>query len=80
MMMNKTNFIRAVLVVFWLLLLTRIPAFMTENLDVITIVSTVVELGFFIWGIFILRNQTGQQPNDPPGANSTVCCPAAPLP
>jgi len=54
-MMNKTNYIRAVLVVFWLLFLTRIPAFMTGNLDVITIVSTVVELGFFIWGMWILR-------------------------
>lgn len=53
-MMNKTNFIRAVLVVFWLLILTRIPAFMLGNLDVITIVSTVVELGFFIWGMWIL--------------------------
>ena len=55
MMMNKTNFIRAVLVVFWLLLLTRIPAFITGNLDAITIVSTVVELVFFIWGILLLR-------------------------
>jgi hypothetical protein len=53
--MNKTNYIRAVLVVFWLLILTRIPAFMTGNLDAITIVSTVVELGFFIWGIVLLR-------------------------
>jgi hypothetical protein len=54
-MMNKTNYIRAVLVVFWLLILTRIPAFMMGNLDGITLVSTVVELGFFIWGIVILR-------------------------
>jgi hypothetical protein len=54
-MMNKTNYIRAVLVVFWLLFLTRIPAFMTGNPDAITIVSTIVELGFFIWGILILR-------------------------
>jgi len=56
-MMNKTNYIRAVLVVFWLLFLTRIPAFMTGTLDIITIVSTVVELGFFIWGILILRHK-----------------------
>lgn len=54
-MMNKTNYIRAVFVVFWLLILTRIPAFMTGNLDAITVVSTIVELGFFIWGILILR-------------------------
>lgn len=55
-MMNKTNYIRAILVVFWLLILTRIPAFMSGNPDPITIVSTVVELGFFVWGILLLRN------------------------
>ncbi len=65
MMLNKTNYIRAVLVVFWLLILTRIPAFMMGNLDAITVVSTVVELGFFIWGILILRNQAGKEPTDP---------------
>jgi hypothetical protein len=57
MMLNKTNYIRAVLVVFWLLILTRIPAFMTGNLDGITIVSTIVELGFFIWGLLVLRKK-----------------------
>ena len=57
MMMNKTNYIRAVLVVFWLLILTRIPAFMMGNLDAMTVVSTVVELGFFVWGLLILRKQ-----------------------
>lgn len=55
MLMNKNNYIRAVLVVFWLLILTRIPAFMTGNLDALTVVSTVVELGFFVWGIMLLR-------------------------
>lgn len=57
MMLNKTNYIRAVLVVFWLLILTRIPAFMTGNLDGITSVSTIVELGFFIWGLLVLRKK-----------------------
>lgn len=61
MLTNKINYIRAVLVVFWLLILSRIPAFMTGNLDAITIVSTVVELGFFVWGILILRNHAGTQ-------------------
>ncbi len=56
MMMDKTNYIRAVLVVFWLLFLTRIPAFITGTLDALTIVSTIVELGFFVWGILILRS------------------------
>jgi hypothetical protein len=57
MMMNKTNYIRAVLVVFWLLILSRIPAFVMGNLDAMTVVSTVVELGFFVWGLLILRKQ-----------------------
>jgi hypothetical protein len=60
-MMNKSNYIRAVLIVFWLLFLTRIPAFITGNLDAITVVSTVVELGFFIWGILILRKSAQTQ-------------------
>ncbi len=64
MMMNKTNYIRAVLVVFWLLILTRIPAFMTGNLDAITVVSTVVELGFFIWGILLLRKEYHRLPQN----------------
>jgi hypothetical protein len=55
-MMNKTNYIRAVLVVFWLLILTRIPAFITGDLNPVTTLSTVVELSFFIWGSLILRN------------------------
>ena len=55
-MNHTTHFIRAVLVVFWLLVLSRIPAFVNGTLEPITIVSTVVELGFFVWGIVILRN------------------------
>jgi hypothetical protein len=53
--MNKTTYIKAVLVVFGLLILSRIPAFFNGTLDAITIVSTIVELGFFIWGILVLR-------------------------
>jgi hypothetical protein len=53
--MNKTTYIKAVLVVFGLLILSRIPAFIKGNLDAITIVSTIVEIGFFIWGILVLR-------------------------
>ena len=54
-MLSKKNYIRAVLVVFWLLILTRIPAFYIGTMDTITIVSTLVELAFFIWGVVILR-------------------------
>ena len=53
--MNKTTYIKAVLIVFGLLILSRIPTFINGNLDGITIVSTIVELGFFIWGMMILR-------------------------
>jgi hypothetical protein len=54
-MLRKESFIRAVLVVFWLLILSRIPSFINGTMDVVTIVSTLVELGFLIWGIVILR-------------------------
>ncbi len=47
-MLSKETYIRAVLVVFWLLILTRIPVFYTGTMDVITVVSTLVELAFFI--------------------------------
>ncbi|MBN2556509.1 MAG: hypothetical protein JXA97_11265 [Anaerolineales bacterium] len=53
--MKKETYIKAVLVVFGLLILTRIPAFINGPLDALTIVSTIVEAGFFIWGILLLR-------------------------
>ncbi|WP_375568885.1 hypothetical protein ABWH93_14085 [Seohaeicola saemankumensis] len=53
-MLREENYIRAVLVVFWLLILSRIPAFINGTMDAMTIVSTVVELGFFMWGVVIL--------------------------
>jgi hypothetical protein len=55
--MNKTTYIKAVLVVFGLLILSRIPAFINGSLDGITIVSTIVELAFFIWGILLLNEK-----------------------
>jgi hypothetical protein len=54
-MMNKDTYIKAVLIVFGLLLVSRIPAFISGTLDTITVVSSVVELGFLIWGVLILR-------------------------
>jgi len=53
--MNKTTYIKAVLVVFGLLILSRIPAFINGSRVAVTIVSTIVEMGFFVWGILILR-------------------------
>lgn len=52
--MNERIYISAVLVVFSLLFLSRIPAIRNGKLDKITIISTIVELGFLIWGIVIL--------------------------
>lgn len=56
-MKNKDTYIKAVLVVFGLLILSRIPAFINGSLDAVTLVSTIVELGFFIWGILLLRQK-----------------------
>ena len=55
--MNRTTYIQAVLVVFGVLILSRIPAFINGSLDAVTIVSTIVELAFFIWGILLLRKK-----------------------
>ncbi len=56
-MKNKENYIKAVLVVFGLLIISRIPRFINGELDGELIVSTLVELFFFIWGTLILRKQ-----------------------
>jgi len=53
-MKRKTNFIRAVLVVFGGLILSRIPLLAAGELDTVTVVSTVVELIFFAWGLSLL--------------------------
>lgn len=58
--MNKITYIKAVLVVFGLLILSRIPAFINGSLDGVTIVSTIVELGFFVWGIMVLKKSGGK--------------------
>ncbi len=53
-MNNKATYIKAVLFVFGLLILSRIPALVTGSLDSVTIVSTIVELFFFVWGMLLL--------------------------
>jgi hypothetical protein len=55
MLKSKHTYITAVLVVFGLLILSRIPALISGGLDAVTLVSTIVEFGFLIWGILILR-------------------------
>lgn len=56
-MKSKTIYIKAVLVVFGLLILSRIPALVTGNVDRFTLISTVVELVFFIWGIVLIAKK-----------------------
>lgn len=56
-MVNKTIYIKAVLGVFGMLILSRIPAFVTGNLDKVTLISTVVELVFFIWGFVLIAKK-----------------------
>ncbi len=56
-MKNKTIYIKAVLVVFGLLILSRIPVLVTGNVDRLTLISTVVELVFFIWGIVLIAKK-----------------------
>lgn len=53
-MKNKTIYIKAVLIVFGLLILSRIPFLVTGNVDRLTLFSTAVELVFFVWGIALI--------------------------
>lgn len=54
-MKKHVIFIRSVLVVFGALLLSRIPALVDNTLDPMTLVSSVVEVVFVIWGLAVLR-------------------------
>lgn len=56
-MTNKTTYIKAILIVFGLLLLSRIIAFSARNVDLVTIISTIVELLFFIWGLVLITKK-----------------------
>lgn len=56
-MKNKTNYIKTVLVVFGLLILSRIPVLVTGNVDRVTLISTLVEFIFFVWGIVLIAKK-----------------------
>ncbi|MBV6429814.1 MAG: hypothetical protein KIPDCIKN_04389 [Haliscomenobacter sp.] len=56
-MKNKALYIKAVLLVFGLLILSRIPVLVTGNLDRVTLISTVVEFLFFVWGIALITKK-----------------------
>lgn len=54
-MMDKRTYIMAVIIVFGLLLLSRMPALIGGGLDALTVVSSIVELVFLMWGILVFR-------------------------
>lgn len=56
-MIDKMVYIKAVLVVFGLLILSRIPVLATGNLDSVTVISTLVEFIFFVWGFVIIARK-----------------------
>jgi hypothetical protein len=56
-MMNKSIYIKAVLVVFGLLLLSRIPALVAGDLSALILVSTIVEFIFFVWGVTLIAKK-----------------------
>lgn len=59
--MKKSIYIKAVMIVFGLLIMSRIPDLLNNGLSPVTLVSSVVELCFVIWGILVLRNNTEKQ-------------------
>jgi hypothetical protein len=54
-MKNKNFYIKSVLVVFGLLILSRIPSIISGQIDAVLLVSTLVELVFFVWGLVCLQ-------------------------
>ena len=59
--MNKSTYIKAVIIVFGLLIISRVPNFLKNELSPLIIVSTIVELSFIIWGLRVLRINTEQK-------------------
>jgi len=55
--MKKSIYIKAVMVVFGLLILSRIPDLLNNGMNPVTLVSSIVELCFIVWGILVLRNE-----------------------
>lgn len=58
MSMSMSMYIKAVMIVFGLLILSRIPDLLNNGLSPAILVSSIVELCFIIWGMLVLRNNT----------------------
>lgn len=59
--MNKSTYIKAVMIVFGLLIISRIPDFLNNGLSPVILVSSIVELCFIVWGLLVLRGNTEQK-------------------
>jgi hypothetical protein len=59
--MNKSTYINAVMIVFGLLIISRVPDFLNNGLSPVILVSSIVELCFIIWGLLVLRSNTEQK-------------------
>jgi len=55
--MKKNRYIKAVMIVFGLLIMSRIPDLLNNGISQVTLVSSIVELCFIVWGILVLRNE-----------------------
>lgn len=53
--MDKRTYIKTVVVLFGLLVLSRVPALVQNGLSPLLLVSSVVELIFVIWGLLVLK-------------------------
>jgi hypothetical protein len=54
--LKKTTYIKAIIVLMTLLMMSRVKTFIVQGgLDVQTVIFTVVEALFLIWGIFVLK-------------------------
>ncbi|SHI03598.1 hypothetical protein [Clostridium grantii] len=62
--MSKSTYIKAVLVVFFLLILSRISPMIDGTITPEIIVSTVVEFIFLVWGILVLGFKRKESTDD----------------
>jgi hypothetical protein len=56
--MKKSIYIKVVMIVFGLLIISRIPDFLNKGLSPVILVSSIVELCFILWGILVLKKDT----------------------
>lgn len=53
--MNQKTYIKTVIVLFGLLILSRIPEFLRNGLSPLILISSIVELIFILWGIAVIK-------------------------